>query len=97
MNSISNLDGMLQSPEFQERFEDVVRGTARRNHSYIVYVDAEGRTVRDYPATEEVFAVSDDDKTLTLMSLHGSPVGAADAVVVPATPQRVPQPVLVAR
>ncbi len=97
MNSISNPAGMLQSPEFQARFEDVVRGTARRNHSYIVYVDAEGRTVRDYPATEEVFAVSDDDKMLTLLSLHGQPVGAAHAVTVPATPTRLPQPVLVVR
>jgi hypothetical protein len=97
MNSISDISAMLQSPEFQERFEDVVRGTARRNHSYIVYVDTEGRTVRDYPATEEVFEINANDQTLTLLSLHGAPVGAAGAVVVPATPQRFPQPVLVAR
>ena len=95
MNSLADMGAMLQSPEFQERFEDVVSGTARRNNSYIVYVDAQQRTVREYPATGEIFATSTDDQTLTLLSVHGVAVAPADALVVPATPKRFPQPSLV--
>lgn len=96
MNSLANIGETVQSPEFQARFDDVVSGTARRNHSYIVYKDAQKRTVREYPATEEIFEVSADDKTLTLLSVHGVPVAPADATVVEATPYRFPQPVLAA-
>jgi ferredoxin-NADP reductase len=96
MNSIADMGAMLQSPEFQERFEDVVSGTARRNNSYIVYVDAQQRTVREYPATGEIFETSADDKMLTLLSVQGVPVSGAAAIVVPATPKRFPQPSLVA-
>ncbi|OGX90018.1 antitoxin VbhA family protein [Hymenobacter coccineus] len=85
---LEDLGAMLQSPGFQERFEDVVSGTARRNNSYIVYVDAQKRTVREYPATEEIFETNADGKTLTLLSIGGVPADTGQPVVVEATPYR---------
>ena len=67
-------------------------GTARRNNSYIVYVDAQQRTVREYPATGEIFATSADDTTLTLLSVWGVPVAAPAPLVVEATPYRFAHP-----
>lgn len=82
---------MLKDPEFQARFEDIVSGTARRNNSFIAYIDEQGRLVREYPATEEIFQTSADRQTLTLLSVHGVPVALGAApVVVEATPYRFP-------
>lgn len=96
MNSIANIGEMLKDPEFQARFEDIVSGTARRNNSFIAYIDEQGRMVREYPATGEIFQPSADRQTLTLLSVHGVPVAPGAApVVVEATPYRFPQTVIV--
>ncbi|RFP63647.1 hypothetical protein D0N36_18345 [Hymenobacter lapidiphilus] len=85
---LEDIGALVQSPEFQERFDDVVSGTARRNNSFIAYRDEQGRMVREYPATEEVFETSADRKTLTLLSVGGIPADTAQPVVVEATPYR---------
>ena len=97
MNSLANIGETVQSPEFQARFDDLVTGTAQRNHSFIAYMDEQKRMVREYPATGEIFQTSADRQSLTLLSVHGVPVAAnAAPVVVEATPYRFPQPVLAA-
>jgi hypothetical protein len=91
MNSIADIGAMLKDPEFQARFEDIVSGTSRRNNSFIAYIDEQGRRVREYPATGEIFQTSADRQTLTLLSAHGVPVAPGAApVVVEATPYRFP-------
>ncbi|WP_198992882.1 hypothetical protein [Hymenobacter sp. BT559] len=94
MNSLTNLSGMLQDPDFQERFVDEVSGEARRNHSFIAYLDEQGRMVREYPATGEVFQPSADRKTMRLLSLNGKAVEAAAPIEVEATPHRLTPVVL---
>ena len=96
MNSISNISEMLKDPDFQARFEDNVSGTARRNNSFIAYVDKQGRMVREYPATSEIFQTSSDRKTMTLLSVDGVEVATGSPLVVETTPYRIPETVLAA-
>lgn len=97
MNSIANISEMLQDADFQDKFEDEVSGAARRTNSFIAYMDEQGRMVREYPATGEMFQPSADRKTMRLLSVHGEAVEAADATEVEATPYRLPQAVLAER
>ena len=93
MNSIANIGEMLKDPEFQARFEDNVSGEARRKNTFIAYVDEQGRMVREYPATGEVFQPSTDRKTMRLLSVNGEPVAAADAIEIETVPYRFqPEP-----
>jgi len=89
MNSIANIGEMLKDPEFQTRFEDSVSGAARRTNSFIAYMDEQGRMVREYPATGEIFQTSADRKTMRLLSVDGVEVAASDAIEVEATPYRL--------
>lgn len=61
------------------------REKAIQHNSFIAYGDGQGRLLREYPVTGEVYEVSPGRKTLTLLSVHGTPVSPADRVVKPLT------------
>lgn len=86
MSALSNIGALLQDPAFQARFEDLVSGNARRHHTFLAYVDEQGRMVREYPATGEIFQPSADRRTMRLLSKHGEVV--EDSPWIEATPYR---------
>ena len=94
MDPLDNIPALLRDATFRASFDATVVEAARRHHSYFAYDDEHGRMVREYPTTGELFLTSADRQTLTLLAVHGQPVGANEAVVVPATPTRLPQAVL---
>ncbi|OGX90023.1 hypothetical protein [Hymenobacter coccineus] len=61
------------------------RDEAIKHNSFIAYGDAQGRLLREYPVSGEIYEVSPGRTTLTLLSVHGVPVGPADQVVKPIT------------
>jgi hypothetical protein len=61
------------------------RDEARKHNSFIAYGDEQGRALREYPSTGEIYEVSPGRTTLTLISVHGIPVSPANQVVKPIT------------
>jgi len=92
MDPLDNISALLMASAFRAKFDETVVDAARRHHSFFAYDDPQGRMVREYPATSEVFLTSPDRQTLTLLAVHGQLVSATDTVVVPATAVRLPYP-----
>lgn len=81
MSALAHLSQTISSPEFQEDYQAAIREKARQHNSFIAYLDEQDRLVREYPASGEIYEVSADQQSLTLLSIHGEPV--ADAAAVP--------------
>lgn len=61
------------------------REKAIKHKSFIAYGDWQGRLFQEYPVTGEIYKVSPGRTTLTLLFVHGVPVGPADQVIKPIT------------
>lgn len=70
MTVLANLSQLLKNPDFQEEYQVAIREKARQYNSFIAYVDAQERIIREYPASGEMYQVEADGKTLTLLSSH---------------------------
>ncbi len=82
MDPLINLTEILQTPAFQQQYATAIREQACASNSFLSYRDPQGRLVREYPASGEVYEVGEGGKTLTLLSGHG----------VPAQPSTIPVP-----
>lgn len=71
----------LNTPEFKQRNQEILRAEAAAANSFLAYQNEQGVLVREYPATGEIYKVSPGRQTLTLVSVHGVPVSPADQVV----------------
>lgn len=67
----SNLNDLLDTPEFQARFQQLIRDEAQAHHAAITYRNEAGVLVKEYPATGEMYALTFNPRTLTLLSVHG--------------------------
>lgn len=74
MASSPHLNDLLDTPAFQVKFQQLIREEARAHHAAITYQNAAGVLVKEYPATGEVYALTFNPRTLTLLSVHGVPV-----------------------
>jgi len=74
MSALANLSEIIQTAEFQQDYQAAIREQARQHNSFIAYLDEQGRLVREYPATGELYEVSADRETLTLLSINGAPM-----------------------
>jgi len=74
MASSSNLNELLDTPEFQATFQHLIREEAREHHAGITYRNTAGVLVTEYPATGEIYALTFNPRKLTLLSVHGVPV-----------------------
>lgn len=83
MSQLANLSEIIKDPEFQREFRANIREEARQHNSFVAYIDQQGRMVREYPGTGEIYEVPPGRETLTLLSVHGVPVAPADQVVRP--------------
>jgi hypothetical protein len=81
MSALANLSGIIQTAEFQQEYQAAIREQARQHNSFIAYLDEQGRLVREYPATGELYEVSATLKTLTLFSVQG--IAVANALPIP--------------
>lgn len=76
----SNLNDLLDTSEFQARFQQLIRDEARKHHAAITYQTEAGVLVKEYPATGEIYALTFNPRTLTLLSVHGVPVAQLPAL-----------------
>ena len=81
MSQLANLSEIIKDPEFQRDYQAAIREKARQHNSFIAYEDEAGRLVQEYPASGEVYQVSDDGQRLILLSVQGVAVAPADQVV----------------
>lgn len=81
MNAFANKAQLIQTEEWQQSYRDSIRDEAIRYNSFIAYIDDKNRLVREYPVTDEIYEVSADGTTLTLLSVHGRAVLPAEQVV----------------
>jgi len=82
MSALATLSQVMQTADFQQDYQAAIREKARQHNSFIAYIDEQGRMVREYPASGEIYEVNSAQQTLTLLSVHGKPVTAAVAVPV---------------
>jgi hypothetical protein len=92
-DSLTAFLGQLSTPAFQEANLRQLRAEAAAANTFLSYTDEQGRSIYNYPATGEIFQVSADRQTLTLLSVHGVPVApdAAPVVVEGRPSRRFPQ------
>ena len=81
MNAFDNKAELIQTPEWQESYRAGIREKAIKHNSFLAYYDEKNRLVREYPVTGEIYEVSADGKTLTLLSVQGQAVHQAGQVV----------------
>ena len=67
----SDLNELIDTPEFQAKFQQLIREEAREHHAAITYRNKAGVLVKEYPATGEIYALTFNPRTLTLLSVHG--------------------------
>jgi len=70
MDPLANLTEVLQTPAFHQQFATAICEQARASSLFVSYRDAQGRLVREYPASGEAYEVG---KTLTSLSVYGVP------------------------
>jgi len=76
---------LTKNAAFQRSFQEQIRQEAIAANSFIAYQDEQGRLVREYPVSGEIYEVSPGRETLTLLSVQGVSVGLSDQVVKPLT------------
>ncbi len=81
MNAFENKAALTQTEAWQQTYRAGIRDEAIQHHSFLAYHDDNNRLVREYPVTGEIYEVSTDGTTLTLLSVHGRAVGPAERVV----------------
>ena len=74
MKPLNDLNTLLDDPEFQAKFQRQIREEAQAHNAAITYQNAAGILVKEYPATGEVYALTFNPRTLTLLSVHDVPV-----------------------
>lgn len=76
MSTLHNrpLGELLEDNDWQRQYAAAIRAKAAAHRSFIAYQDEQGRYVREYPASGEVFEIGPDWQQLTLLSIHGVPV-----------------------
>lgn len=75
MNEMEEIRAALDSPEFKKRFRDNLVEEARRTGTMLYYQDEQGRSVEEWPATDELYEVRYDpstDKIIRIQALHVS-------------------------
>ena len=85
MHPFENKAALTQTEDWKATYRARIRTEAIEHNSFIAYYDASNRLVREYPVTGEIYEVSADGKTLTLLSVHGVAVTPAQRVVKPLT------------
>lgn len=73
MNEMAIIRTALDSQEFKERFRDNLVEEAQQTNTALHYIDEQGRSIEEWPATGERYEVRYDklsDKTIRIKPLH---------------------------
>jgi len=85
MHPFDNKAELIQTEEWQQSYRESIRQQAIANDSFLAYYDEQNRLVREYPGTGEIYQVSPDNTTLTLLSVNGQAVPESEKTVKPIT------------
>ena len=76
MSQLANLNNLIANPDFQSQVQANIRNKAKEHNSSIIYRDEQGRMVREYPGSGQLYE-QDANQQLTLLSVQGQPVAGA--------------------
>jgi len=85
MHPFDNKAELIQTEEWKHSYRQSIRQQAIDNGSFLAYYDEQNRLVREYPGTGEIYQVSPDNETLTLLSINGQVVPEGEKTVKPIT------------
>ena len=85
MHPFDNKAELIQTEEWKQSYRQSIRQQAINNDSFLAYYDEQNRLVREDPGTGEIYQVSPDNKTLTLLSINGQAMPESEKIVKPIT------------